>query len=162
MFLNSYLSVNMTLRLSVFAVFLFLNLGHLYSQELPKGAIRILPENILWGDAPPSLPPGAKVYILEGNPMKEGLFTMRVKFPPYYRLNAHTHPKDERVTVLEGAVYVGFGTILDTTNAQKFTEGCYYVNPENESHYVFTGSEGVIFQVTGLGPWGLDYIKKEE
>lgn len=128
-------------------------------QDLPKGAIRILPENITWVDAPPSLPVGAKICVLEGNPQQEGIFTMRVKFPPFYKLESHTHPKDERVTVLEGAVYVGFGTIIDTTNSQKFTVGSYYVNPLNEAHYVFTESEGVIFQVTGLGPWGLDYIK---
>ena len=108
------------------------------SQELPKGAIRIFPESINWGDAPPSLPAGAKVFILEGNPQQEGIFTMRVKFPPYYKLPAHTHPKDERVTVLEGAVYVGFGNAMDTSNAQKFTAGSYYLNPVNEAHYVFT------------------------
>lgn len=148
--------------LLLITAFIFIVISPVSSQELPKGAIRIFPQDILWGDAPPSLPAGAKVYILEGNPMNEGLFTMRVKFPPYYQLNAHTHPKDERVTVLEGAVYVGFGTIIDTTNAQKFTVGCYYVNPVNESHYVFTGSEGVVFQVTGLGPWGLKYTKNDE
>lgn len=132
------------------------------SQELPKGAIRIFPESISWGDAPPSLPAGAKVFILEGNPQQEGIFTMRVKFPPYYKLPAHTHPKDERVTVLEGAVYVGFGNAMDTANAQKFTVGSYYLNPVNEAHYVFTGEEGVIFQVTGLGPWGFEYIDKKK
>lgn len=131
------------------------------SQELPKGAIRIFPESINWGDAPPSLPAGAKVFILEGNPQQEGIFTMRVKFPPYYKLPAHTHPKDERVTVLEGAVYVGFGNTMDTANAQKFTVGSYYLNPVNESHYVFTGEEGVMFQVTGLGPWGLVYTEEK-
>lgn len=132
------------------------------SQELPKGAIRIFPESINWGDAPHSLPAGAKVFILEGNPQQEGIFTMRVKFPPYYKLPAHTHPKDERVTVLEGAVYVGFGNAMDTANAQKFTVGSYYLNPVNESHYVFTGEEGVIFQVTGLGPWGLVYTEEKK
>lgn len=132
------------------------------SQELPKGAIRIFPESINWGDAPPSLPAGAKVFILEGNPQQEGIFTMRVKFPPYYKLPAHTHPKDERVTVLEGAVYVGFGNAMDTANAQKFTVGSYYLNPVNESHYVFTGEEGVIFQITGLGPWGLVYTEEKK
>lgn len=132
------------------------------SQELPKGAIRIFPESINWGDAPPSLPAGAKVFILEGNPQQEGIFTMRVKFPPYFKLPAHTHPKDERVTVLEGAIYVGFGNTMDTANAQKFTVGSYYLNPVNESHYVFTGEEGVIFQVTGLGPWGLVYTEEKK
>ena len=148
-----------SLRLCVFAGTFLVSSSTLYSQDLPKGAIQIRADEIVWTDAPPSLPPGAKISVLEGNPMLEGIFTMRVKFPPYYRLETHTHPKDERVTVLEGAVYVGFGSALDTANAQKFTEGSYYLNPMNEAHYVFTGEEGVVFQVTGLGPWGLNYIK---
>lgn len=151
-----------SLHLSLFAVILLFNCSTLLTQELPMGAIRIFPENITWVDAPPSLPAGAKVFILEGNPQQEGIFTMRVKFPPYYKLPAHTHPKDERVTVLEGAVYVGFGNAMDTANAQKFTVGSYYLNPVNEAHYVFTGEEGVIFQVTGLGPWGLEYIDEKD
>ena len=151
-----------SLHLSLFAVILLFNCSTLLTQELPMGAIRIFPENITWVDAPPSLPAGAKVFILEGNPQQEGIFTMRVKFPPYYKLPAHTHPKDERVTVLEGAVYVGFGNAMDTANAQKFTVGSYYLNPVNEAHYVFTGEEGVIFQVTGMGPWGLEYIDEKD
>jgi hypothetical protein len=106
------------IHISLFAVILLFNCSTLFSQELPKGAIRIFPESINWGDAPPSLPAGAKVFILEGNPQQEGILTMRVKFPPYYKLPAHTHPMDERVTVLEGAVYVGFGNVMDTANAQ--------------------------------------------
>ena len=87
---------------------------------------------------------------------------MRVKFPPYYKLPAHWHPKDERVTVIEGAVYVGFGDIMDTTNAQKFTTGAYYVNPVESHHYVFTQAEGVIMQITGNGPWGITYIEEKK
>lgn len=152
-----------SLRLCVFAVGIFMLTVELSAQtELPKGAIQIRADEIVWTDAPPSLPPGAKISVLEGNPMQEGIFTMRVKFPPYYRLDSHTHPKDERVTVLEGVVYVGFGPALDTANAQKFTEGSYYLNPVNEAHYVFTGEEGVVFQVTGLGPWGLSYTESKK
>lgn len=144
-----------------FAVIIYSNCTVLISQELPKGAIQVIPESIVWVNAPPSLPAGAMISVLEGNPQQEGIFTMRVKFPPYYKLPAHTHPKDERVTVLEGAVYIGFGHSIDTSNARKFTIGSYYLNPVNEAHYVFTGEEGVVFQVTGLGPWGLDYTEEK-
>jgi quercetin dioxygenase-like cupin family protein len=156
----------MRILLKYVLLFLLLLSGSsvLYSQvsELPKGAIRVFPEDIKWGEAPPSLPAGAKVFILEGNPMQDGIFTMRVKFPPYYKLPAHTHPIDERVTVIEGAVYLGFGNAMDTANAQKFTAGSYYLNPVNAAHYVFTREEGVIFQVTGLGPWGLVYTEEKK
>jgi hypothetical protein len=152
------------LRSLIFLLLFYISGSHVISQDvdLPKGAIWIFPQDIKWGDAPPSLPVGAKVFILEGNPALDGIFTMRVKFPPYYKLPAHTHPKAERVTVLEGTVYVGFGNTMDTANAQKFESGSYYLNPVNEAHFVFTGEEGVIFQVTGLGPWGLTYIEEKK
>lgn len=147
----------------IFVFILFIVNGiNVYSQDnnLPKGAIRVFPESILW-ISPPGLPDGAKVAVLEGNFMQEGIFTMRVKFPPYYKLPAHWHPKDERVTVLEGAVYVGFGDVTDTANATKFTQGCFYVNPMESHHYVFTQAEGVTMQMTGIGPWGITYIEEK-
>lgn len=149
-----------TLRLCVIAVLLLLLSSKTNSQELPKGAIQITPENIKWIDAPPPLPSGSMIAMLEGNPKQEGIFTIRAMLPPYFKIPAHYHPKDERVTVIEGAVYVGFGDVTDTANAIKFTAGCYYVNPMESHHYVFTQSEGCVLQITGLGPWGLNYIEE--
>lgn len=147
---------------SIILIFIFSISTYAQDNNLPKGAIRVFPDQVQWGEAPPSLPPGARVSILEGNPMQEGIFTMRVKFPPYYKLPAHWHPKDERVTVIEGAVYVGFGEVMDTTNAERFTVGAYYVNPVESHHYVFTQGEGVIMQITGNGPWGITYIEEKK
>jgi quercetin dioxygenase-like cupin family protein len=132
------------------------------SQELPKGAIQLKPDDIKWIDAPPPMPQGSRIAILEGSPKGEGIFTIRVQFPPYFKVPEHYHPKEERVTVLSGAVYVGFGDAMDTTLATKFTTGSYYVNPAESHHYVFTQSEGVEIQITGLGPWGLVYLKDEK
>ena len=132
------------------------------AQEIPKGTIQIKSDDIKWIDAPPPLPAGSKIAVLEGSPKLDGIFTIRVMFPPYFKIAAHSHPKDERVTVLSGAVYVGFGDKMDTTNANKFTEGCYYLNPADSHHYVFTQSEGCILQITGIGPWGLNYLDEEK
>jgi quercetin dioxygenase-like cupin family protein len=150
------------LRLGVLAVLFLILDSNVFAQEIPKGVIQLYPDSIKWIDAPPPLPAGSMIAVIEGNPKQESIFTMRVKLPPYYKISSHLHPKDERVTVIEGAVYVGFGETMDTSNAAKFTAGCYYVNPANLHHYVFTGSEGCIFQVTGLGPWGITYIENEK
>jgi quercetin dioxygenase-like cupin family protein len=135
-----------------------------FAQDLPKGAIQFKQEDVKWMDAPLSLPlpPGSKIAILEGSPKSEGIFTIRVMLQPYIKVPAHTHPKDERVTVISGIVYVGFGDVLDTTNANRFSEGSYYLNPVGAPHYVFTQSEGVTIQITSFGPWGLDYLKEEK
>jgi hypothetical protein len=43
--------------------------------------IMIMPDQLKWGPAPPSLPAGAQMAVLEGDPTKRGLFTMRLKMP---------------------------------------------------------------------------------
>src|SRR5271166_4321134 len=57
---------------------------------------------IQWQPGPPSLPKGAWIAVLEGNPTKEGPFVFRLKLPDGYRVPPHTHPKSERVTVISG------------------------------------------------------------
>src|SRR5688572_10884966 len=39
------------------------------------------PAEIQWKDGPPTLPKGAKIAVLEGDPTKEGMFVMRVRAP---------------------------------------------------------------------------------
>src|SRR3990170_837744 len=67
------------------------------------------PADIQWKDGPPSLPPGAKIAVLEGDPAKEGMFVMRVRVPDGFHIPAHTHPKPERVTVIQGTFKLAMG-----------------------------------------------------
>ena len=83
------------------------------------------PEELEWKDAPASLPPGAKVAVLEGDPSKAGTFVMRFKFPDGYRVLPHTHPKPERVTVLAGALHIGMGATFDASKCQEMRAGTY-------------------------------------
>jgi quercetin dioxygenase-like cupin family protein len=128
----------------------------LIAEEPPTGRIAILPDAIKWIPGPPSLPPGAKSGVLEGDPTKPGLFTMRIQLPPNYVIAPHRHPEAERVTVLSGSVYVGFGNKVDKEKSTYFQTGSFYVNPAGSSHFVWT-KEGVIVQITGVGPWQLTY-----
>ncbi len=43
--------------------------------------IMVTPADIKWVDAPPSLPAGAKMFVLEGDMQKPGPFTVRVEIP---------------------------------------------------------------------------------
>ena len=123
------------------------------------GVIQVTPDKISWIDAPAPFLPGAKMAILEGNPKKEGVFTVRFKLPPNYLIPPHMHSKDERVTVISGAVYVGFGDINEEGKSTKFKTGSYYVNPSGLHHYVYTKDEEVILQITGMGPWNLTMVE---
>jgi len=46
--------------------------------------------DVAWKDGPASLPSGAKLAVLEGDPTKEGSFTMRVLLPDGYKIPPHT------------------------------------------------------------------------
>jgi quercetin dioxygenase-like cupin family protein len=120
--------------------------------------IRVTPESIVWTDAPPTLPPGARTAILEGDPKSDGMFTMRASFPPNYNIPLHTHGRDERVTVLSGVVYIGIGEKIEKKRETRFGPGSFYVTPTEVPHWVHTGSEGAVIQATGLGPWSVDYV----
>src|SRR4051812_28735773 len=92
------------------AAVLFLGVA---AADHPKGHHSITPGELKWVDGPPSLPPGCRMVVLEGDPTKEGHFVMRAKMPDGYRIMPHTHPKDERVTVLSGTLYMGTGARFD-------------------------------------------------
>jgi quercetin dioxygenase-like cupin family protein len=115
---------------------------------------------LVWNETRPPLLPGAQVAVVDGNPKAEGHFTIRLKFPPYYKIPPHTHPVDERTTVLSGAISIGFGDVFDTVNVVRLTPGCFYRNPAGVHHYFFTSEAETEIQVSTNGPWGLDLIKK--
>lgn len=114
--------------------------------------IAFAPPAIVWRDAPPSLPAGSRIAVLEGNPRAEGMFTMRVRVPAGAKLAPHRHPRDERVTVLSGAVELGFGTTAVRSKTRRYGAGSFYVNPPEVMHYLFFPKETVL-QMTGVGPW---------
>jgi hypothetical protein len=122
-----------------------------HAAELPAGTIQVT--HVTWTAAPPSLPKGSQVAVLEGDPKAAGIFTMRVRVPAGSRLLPHWHPRPERVTVLSGQVRVGFGDTF-TTSGRNFGAGSFYVNPPLAHHYVYFPRTSEL-QITGEGPWEL-------
>src|SRR5437660_406810 len=82
-------------------------------------------DRIRWREGPPSLPKGAMIAVLEGDPSKEGPFVFRIKLPDGYRVPPHTHPKTERVTVLSGTFNIGMGDRFDEKATRAMTAGTY-------------------------------------
>src|SRR3954447_7809369 len=95
------------------------------------------PSTLKWREGPPSLPTGAKLAVLEGDPAKDGPFVMRLKLPDGYRLPPHTHPKPERVTVLSGTFYLGTGDQFDPAKAREMPAGSYGTWPAGMKHFVW-------------------------
>ena len=95
-----------------FCAALFMASAIVVAQEHGEGIVLNIPDQVKWKDGPPSLPKGAQMAVLEGDPGKEGPFVFRVKVSDGYRVPPHTHPKTERVTVISGTFNIGMGKNL--------------------------------------------------
>lgn len=115
------------------------------------------PDDLMWQDGAPSLPPGAKFAVLEGDPTKAGPFVFRVKVPDGFKIPPHTHPKPERVTVISGTVNLGMGDKFDTTKTEALPAGTYGMWPPGMKHFVWVKGETVV-QFHGEGPWTINYL----
>ena len=113
--------------------------------------------DIVWKDGPASLPAGAKIAVLEGDPAKEGMFVMRVKVPDGFHIPAHTHPKPERVTIIQGTFKLAMGDHLKKEDAKSLPAGTYGVWPPGMVHAVWTEGETIV-QFHGMGPWIINYV----
>lgn len=127
-----------------------------------SGEFELFPTaKLKWQEGPPSLPKGAMIAILEGDPTKEGPFVFRLKLPDGYRVPPHTHPRTERVTVISGAFHIGMGSKFDESKAKAMPAGTYGYWPAGMQHFVWTRGE-TILQFHGLGPWSIEYINPND
>jgi hypothetical protein len=124
----------------------------------PAAHIMVAPDEVKWGPAPPALPPGAQVAVLEGDPGKAGVpFTIRAKFPDGYKVPPHWHPTDERVTVLQGALGVGVGETFNASAGRELGAGGYAEMPRTVRHFAWAVGETVV-QISAIGPFEVNYV----
>lgn len=117
-----------------------------------------------WGPAPPLLPPGAEIAVLSGDPMKAAPYTIRLKFPASYAIPAHSHPTDENVVVVSGALTFGMGDKLAKgADANKtLAPGGYALMPANMNHFAYTGAQPVTIVLYGQGPVEFKYVNPSD
>lgn len=119
------------------------------------------PGEVKWSPGPASIPKGAEAAVLYGDPSKEGLFVLRLKFPKGYALPPHTHPKPEIVTVISGTFKIGMGDKADKSKAKLLAAGSFFGFPPGMSHFAYTDEETVV-QLNSNGPWGLTYVNPKD
>ena len=122
------------------------------------------PKEAQWGPAPPMLPAGAQIAVLAGNPTQPGPYTIRLKFPANYTIPAHSHPTDESVVVVSGALTFGMGdkvtkgvTRGDATN-KTLTPGGFALMPANMNHFAYTTAPETTIILYGQGPVEFKYV----
>ena len=131
------------------------------ADETNKGAAKpdavfINAAEIKWGDAPPSLPKGAKLAVMTGDPSKKAPFTVRLKMPAGYKVPPHWHTQDEQLTILSGTFVLHMGDTMDAAG-HELTAGGYHFLPGKMHHAAETKAE-TILQLHGMGPFDIHYL----
>lgn len=118
------------------------------------------PEEAQWGPAPPVLPAGAQIAVLAGDPTKPVPYAVRLKFPANYAIPAHSHPTDEHVVVVSGALTFGMGDALAKGAATNKTLGTggFALMPANMNHFAFTTGKETTIILYGQGPVEFKYV----
>jgi quercetin dioxygenase-like cupin family protein len=119
------------------------------------------PAAIVWGPAPAVFQPGAKLAVLQGDPGKAALYTVRLDLPDGYRIAPHFHPTEEVVTVIAGTFLVGLGDSLDVAHVITLPTGGFIVAGANMHHYAIARGHTIV-QVHGMGPFALTYVHPQD
>jgi quercetin dioxygenase-like cupin family protein len=114
-----------------------------------------------WGPAPPFFPAGARFAVLQGDPGQPGVYTVRLEMPPGYTIRPHTHPTDEHVTVVSGALILGMGDSVRTRGAHLLSRGDFSTAKAQEHHFAVARGRTVV-QVHGEGPFAITYVNPKD
>jgi hypothetical protein len=123
----------------------------------PHGHAVSVPGAMKWIDVP-SLPPGAKLAILEGTLGEAAPFTARLRLPANYRIPAHWHPAIERITVISGTFHMGAGDTVDLAKGVAVPAGGFTAMPARMPHFAYTLGDPTEIQLNSTGPWAITYL----
>ncbi len=96
--------------------------------------------------------------VVDGNPMGDGEFAIAIRFKAGGLIQPHWHPKETRVTIVRGDVWVGFGDEADTAHTKTITAGSLAVVPAEAHHYEGARTDALII-ISGVGPLKTTMVK---
>ncbi len=122
-----------------------------YAVELaPTAVIYKTPDQFQWRD--PTDQVATNQTILYGDPTKPGLYIYINKFKPNRFGNAHYHPNDRFITVIEGAGWRGTGPVVDPAHATRLPKGSFSIDHAMKVHWDGTKEETGAYLIAGYGP----------
>jgi quercetin dioxygenase-like cupin family protein len=139
--------------------------GSSYAIARAQGHAHVLQalKDTQWGPAPPFVPPGAQMALLSGDPSKPVPYAVRLKFPANYAIPAHSHPTDENVVVVSGAVTFGIGDkLVKSASNTTLPIGGYALQPAGMNHFAYTGAQEATIVLYGIGPVDFKYANPKD
>jgi hypothetical protein len=131
--------------------------GQLWKKEKMAGARMMKGTDVQWAAGPPSLPPGAKLAVLDGDPGKPGPFTIRLRVPNGYKVMPHWHPTAEQLTVISGTFIVGTGDKWNDSAMTPLGPGSFMTMDAKNRHFAMAKGVTTV-QVSSTGPFVVNYV----
>lgn len=130
-------------------------LSALAVDDLPEGAFRVTPDELVWK---PGRVPGHEIAPVMGDSAKPGPYVERVKFPPNSISQPHSHPESRMYTIISGTWFVGYGDTFDPARLKALPPGSFYTEPANVTHFSQIKEDGVVVQIIGNGPTATRFV----
>jgi quercetin dioxygenase-like cupin family protein len=147
------------MRLIFLTVFLLI-LAYPAPAQTPQAAMPG-PAKPVWGPVGPELPKGAEIAVLQGDPAKPALFTVRLKMPQGYILPPHYHDTELHVTVITGEFSAGMGDRVDLPKAAVLRPGDFITVGAKQHHFDAARTAAEV-QIYGLGPFSITYVNPQD
>ena len=123
-----------------------------------SGHVLVNPGQIQWQPAGPSLPAGAQLAVLDGDPAQAGaMYAVALKMPSGYKIPPHSHPMDAGVVVVKGTFMMGLGDKVVESKAHELPIGTYMRLSKGVRHFEWTKSETILY-IYGQGPLDTIYV----
>jgi quercetin dioxygenase-like cupin family protein len=100
-----------------------------------------------------------KTFLLHGDPAKEGLYIMRIRFPAGQASRPHYHDQDRFITVIEGTWYAGTQEEFDMDKTVAIEAGGFMKHPAGAVHFDGAKDEAVVVEIRGMGPVRTSSVK---
>jgi hypothetical protein len=98
-----------------------------------------------------------QLAVLSGNPDKPGLFTIRLKVRDGYRVQAHRHPQNENISVIQATFLMGMGDKFDPAALEQLPTGSFAFMPKEMRHFASCTGETIV-QLHGIRPFVSNYV----
>ncbi len=116
----------------------------------PALAVALTPQEIDWRPVP-GVADGRERALLAGQPEAGGTWTYRLRVPHPIRVEPHTHPVDEHITILDGVWALGIGRTFDADGLIPYPAGSFVVIPADTPHFIQVDAPGMVIQSSGSG-----------